>query len=67
VMPYVMQLKYSGVFVPDNLIEAFYTNKGLNYYVANQTLFKNSEFFERADNLIENLLNYLEGGDKETI
>jgi len=67
VMPYVMQLKYSGVFVPDNLIEAFYTNRGMNYYVANQTLFKNSEFFERADSLIENLLNYLEDNGKESI
>ena len=58
VMPFVMQLKYSGVFVPDELIEAFYTNRGLDYYSANKT--KNGEFMDRANNLIENLLEYLE-------
>jgi hypothetical protein len=55
-----MQLKYSGVFVPDELIQAFYVNKGLNYYVANQKFNKEKEFFDRADDLIENILIYLE-------
>ncbi len=59
-MPYVMQLKYSGVYVPNELIEAFYVNKGLNYNLANKTFDKTKEFFDRADNLLENLLNYLE-------
>lgn len=61
VMPFVMQLKYSGVFVPDELIEAFYTNRGLDYYSANKT--KNGEFMDRANNLIENLLEYLENNN----
>lgn len=60
VMPFVMQLKYSGVYVPDNLIEAFYVNKGIDYYTANQNFGRESEFFDRADNLLENLLTYLE-------
>jgi len=60
VMPFVMQMKYSGVFVPDNLIQAFYVNKGVNYYVANKTFSKESEFFERADLLMDNLLTYLD-------
>jgi multimeric flavodoxin WrbA len=60
VMPYVMQMKYSGVFVPDELIEVFYINKGIDYYTANKKYDKESEFHERADNLIENLLNYLD-------
>ena len=60
VMPYVMQLKYSGVFVPDNLVEVFYINRGVDYYVANQKFDKESEFFERADLLIDNLLNYFD-------
>jgi multimeric flavodoxin WrbA len=60
VMPYVMQMKYSGVYVPDELIQAFYINKGVNYNVANKTFNKEKEFFERADTLIDNLLNYLE-------
>ena len=60
-----MQLKYSGVFVPDQLIESFYINKGVNYYVANQTLNKSDEFFDRADNLFENLLDYLDETKKD--
>lgn len=67
VMPFVMQLKYSGVFVPDELIEAFYTNEGINYNVANKTFDKNKEFIERADNLMENLLTYLEENKYKTI
>ena len=59
VMPFVMQMKYSGVFVPDELIQAFYMNKGMNYNTANKTLDRNKEPFERAFTLIENLLEYL--------
>jgi multimeric flavodoxin WrbA len=60
VMPFVMQLKYSGIFVPDELIQSFYVNKGVDYYTANKNFNKTGEFFERADNLIENLLDYLD-------
>jgi len=60
VMPFVMQLKYSGVYVPDNLIQSFYVNKGVDYYTANKTMNKEKEFFERADLLLNNLLDYLD-------
>lgn len=60
VMPYVMQMKYSGIWVPDELVEAFYVNKGKDYYTANLEMTKEWEFFERADNLMDNLLNFLE-------
>lgn len=60
VMPFVMQLKYSGIYVPDELIQSFYVNKGIDYYTANITIDSQSEFFNRADNLIENLLEYLD-------
>ena len=60
VMPFVMQLKYSGVFVPDELIESFYVNEGVNYNVANKTFNKTKEFFDRADHLMDSLLTYLE-------
>jgi multimeric flavodoxin WrbA len=60
VMPFIMQLKYSGIYVPDELVEAFYINKGVDYNTANKTFNKNKEFFDRANNLIENLLNYLD-------
>jgi multimeric flavodoxin WrbA len=66
VMPFVMQLKYSGVFVPDELIESFYVNEGVNYNVANKTFNKTKEFFDRANNLIENLLTYLEENKYKT-
>ena len=55
-----MQLKYSGIYVPDELIQSFYVNKGIDYYTANITIDSQSEFFNRADNLIENLLEYLD-------
>lgn len=57
IMPIVLQCKYSGIIVPDELIEAFYTNKGKPYWEANLEFDKNKEFFERADKLIENLLD----------
>jgi multimeric flavodoxin WrbA len=60
VMPFVMQMKYSGVFVPDQLIQSFYMNKGVNYYTANFELVSNEEPFQRADLLIDNLLEFIE-------
>lgn len=65
VMPYVMQMKYSGVYVPDELIQAFYINEGIDYNTANKTFNKEKEFFDRADKLIENLLNYFDEKDVE--
>ena len=65
VMPFINQLKYSGVYVPDELVQAFYTNKGVDYYTANLTVMKNRELFERADQLMDNLLNYLSLSNKE--
>jgi len=58
--PFITQLKYSGVWVPDELIQAFYINKGVDYYTANISMSKEDEFFFRADDLVENLLNYLD-------
>ena len=52
-------MKYSGVFVPDDLVQAFYVNKEVDYYTANITFKKENEFIERADLLIKNLLTYL--------
>ncbi len=65
VMPFINQLKYSGVYVPDELVQAFYTNKGVDYYTANLTVMKNRELFERADALLDNLLNYLNLSSEE--
>lgn len=57
VMPYILQLKYSGIFVPDELVHSFYTNTNIDYYTANNT--KNDEFNDRADNLVKTLIEYL--------
>jgi hypothetical protein len=56
-------MKYSGIYVPDELIQAFYINKGLDYYSANITMNRENEFFERADTLMENLLDFLDSKD----
>jgi hypothetical protein len=42
------------------IIQTFHVNKGVDYYTANKTFDKQKEFKERADVLIENLLNYLD-------
>jgi len=60
VLPFVTQLKYSGIYVPDELVESFYINKGVDYYTANLNMNRTLEFFDRADNLVDNLLNYLD-------
>ena len=60
IMPIVLQCKYSGIEVPDNLIEAFYTNVGISYYDANKDFWSNDIFFSKADLLIQNLLEYLQ-------
>ncbi len=65
VMPFINQLKYSGVYVPDELVQAFYVNKGVDYYKANISMMREREFFERADTLMDNLLNYLAISNKE--
>jgi hypothetical protein len=60
VMPFIMQMKYSGIHVPNELVEAFYINREKDYYVANIDFVKTDEFLIRADRLIENLLDYLD-------
>jgi multimeric flavodoxin WrbA len=63
IMPYILQMKYSGVYVPDELIQAFYVNRELDYYSANINMNREMEFFERADTLMENLLIFLDKKD----
>jgi multimeric flavodoxin WrbA len=57
VMPLVYQCRYSGINCPDDLVEAFYINKGLDYFEAN--LQKNEELYNKADQLMEKLLDHL--------
>jgi multimeric flavodoxin WrbA len=59
-MPFIMQLKYSGVYSPDELIQSFYINEGVDYYSANFKFKREKEFFERADILMNNLIEYFD-------
>ena len=57
VMPLVYQCRYSGMNCPDDLVEAFYINRGLDYYEAN--LQPNQELYDRADQLMERFVTRL--------
>ena len=59
VEPYVLQLKYSGVYVPDNLIEAIYINKNVDYY-SNQDP---KLLYNKANELMSNLNDILNKKD----
>lgn len=59
ILPIVMQCRYSGINVPDDLIETFYMNQGEPYYNSNVDIMKNMRPFESAINLLEKLLSYL--------
>jgi multimeric flavodoxin WrbA len=59
VMPLVYQCRYSGINVPDDLIESFYINKGKDYFQANLDIDHTHEFFNKADVLIEKMIDYI--------
>jgi hypothetical protein len=54
-MPLVYQCRYSGINCPDELVEAFYINKGIPYYEANLDMQYEGEFFQRMDSLLNKL------------
>jgi multimeric flavodoxin WrbA len=56
VMPLVYQCRYSGIDCPDELVEAFYVNKGKPYYQANLDMPQEDEFTERMDRLVEAMI-----------
>lgn len=56
-MPLVYQCRYSEISCPDDLVEAFYVNKGLEYYEAN--IKENPEMNQHMDLLIERLIDYI--------
>lgn len=60
IMPLVYQCRYSDINCPDDLVEAFYINEGRGYYESNLEMDENSEFFDRADKLLEKISTYLE-------
>jgi len=59
IKPYIFQLKYSGINVPDEFIEVFHMNQGLSYREANLTLDKNIYPFELSEKLLEKIIDKL--------
>lgn len=59
VLPIVYQCRYSGIIVPEDLIESFYINKGKDYYEANLDFDSTNEFLNRADVLLEKMIDYI--------
>jgi multimeric flavodoxin WrbA len=57
VMPLVYQCRYSGIDCPDELVEAFYVNKGKPYFQANLDMPGEDEFTERMDGLVSRLVD----------
>jgi multimeric flavodoxin WrbA len=60
IMPIVATCRYSGIFVPDDLIFGTLMNKGLNYAEANEKFKEDQEQIkEKAKDLINKLASYL--------
>jgi|GEM_PF-2985652 len=59
VMPIVQQCRYSGIDVPDDLIEAMVINAGLDYAAANDAMRERTIPFTKAADLIRRLVALL--------
>ena len=59
VMPLVLQCKYSGIFVPDDLVVGIHVNEGKSYAEANDIYKKDEEFFKAGKDLVKRLVNYI--------
>lgn len=55
IVPLIHQCKYSGIFVPDDLVKTFYMNKDLNYSDANI----DDKAYKYADEIMTNLKKYI--------
>jgi len=64
IMPIVLQCRYSGIFVPDHLIESL--NFGFNepYSTSNEKIDKNKKAIDKAIELINNLVKEIESKNK---
>jgi multimeric flavodoxin WrbA len=57
IQPIVIQCKYSGIYVPDDLVECFYLNENKDYYTAN---FEKLDYINNiAEKLMNRLINYI--------
>lgn len=55
----ISQCRYSGIFVPENLIKGLIMGKDLPYSVNNDLFEYNFDFFQEAENLIAETISYL--------
>ncbi len=59
VMPLVWQCRYSGIFVPDDLIIGIHINKSVGYAEANDAVKQNDKFFKKGESLINRLVKHI--------
>jgi len=59
IQPLVWQCRYSGIYVPDDCIEAFELNAGTNYADQNDKAKTNRQFLDRASMLVDRVINYI--------
>ena len=59
VMTLVLQCKYSGIFVPDDLVVGIHVNEGKSYAEANDEYKENEEFFKAGKDLVGRLVDYI--------
>lgn len=55
IMPIVLQCRYSGIFVPDHLIQAVSFGQDEPYSTANENIDKNKNIIDKAVGLLNNL------------
>lgn len=56
----VKQCRYSGIYVPEDLVVGVEVNKGLSYPEGNDAIDTNEKFFNLGRELIEKLIAYIE-------
>lgn len=66
IMPIVAQCKYSGIYVPDDLIFAKHINEGLDYAEANDVFDKKDFIFKNAEKLLGKLVSHIEKSKRES-
>jgi multimeric flavodoxin WrbA len=60
ILPIVWQCRYSGIFVPDDLVVALHMNEGRSYSEGNDRLEQNEDGLRQAEDLMRRLVRYLQ-------
>jgi multimeric flavodoxin WrbA len=59
IMPLILQCKYSGIFVPDDLVIGMHINNGKSYAEANDDYDEDKKFFKAGKDLVEKLAKHI--------